>query len=263
MHEPAPVSAEAAASLAVDQVAFAAHLRDPEHAAAPAGIEDRRMNIYRDLVYRNIASLLQASFPTLHRILPRQRWHALVRDFLVRHRCATPLFTELAQEFLDYLGHEHRGTADEPPFLLELAHFEWVDTALRFSDDEPELALADPNGDLLDGSPVLSPLAWPLTYRFPVHQIGPDYQPTEAPAQPTHLLRYRDGQDAVQCLHINLVTQRLLALIADNPEHRSGRDLLNTIVVELGHPQPQQVVDGGLAQLRDLRRRGVILGTRR
>jgi hypothetical protein len=252
-----------ATSLALKQDLFAAHLRDPEHAAVPVDVEERRMAIYRDLVYRNIDSLLQSSFPVLVATLPARHWHEMVRDFLVRHRCATPLFTEVAQEFLDYLGRTHQPLADDPPYLLELAHFEWVATALKFSDDEPDPSSADPNGDLLDESPVLSPLAWPLTYRFPVHRIGPDFQPTEPPSQPTHLLRYRDGDDAVQCLLLNPVTQRLLALIADNPERRSGRALLTAIAEELGHPRPQQVIDGGQAQLLDLRRRGVILGTLR
>lgn len=249
--------------LAARQRAFTAHLRDPDHAAAPAEIEDRRIAVYRDLVYRNLASLLQSSFPTLNRILPERRWHQLVRGFLIQHRCRTPLFTELAQEYLDYLGREHCPTADDPPFLLELAHFEWVHSALRLSDQEPDLAAADPNGDLLAGVPLMSPLAWPLMYRYPVHRIDPDFQPDQAPAQPTHLLVYRDGQDAVQCLLINPVTQRLLQMIGDNPERRTGRELLITIAAELHHHQPQQVIEGGLAQLTDLRQRGVMLGTRR
>ena len=36
------------------QYEFTAHLRDPDHAKAPTDIEDRRMEIYRGLFYRNI-----------------------------------------------------------------------------------------------------------------------------------------------------------------------------------------------------------------
>ena len=36
------------------QYAFAAHLRDPDANPAPPDIEDRRMKIYRELVYNNI-----------------------------------------------------------------------------------------------------------------------------------------------------------------------------------------------------------------
>ncbi len=36
-------------ALARLQEEFAAHIRDPQNMAAPEGIEDRRMGIYRDL----------------------------------------------------------------------------------------------------------------------------------------------------------------------------------------------------------------------
>jgi hypothetical protein len=35
------------------QYEFAAHIRDPEKNAAPPGIEDRRLAIYRDLFFNN------------------------------------------------------------------------------------------------------------------------------------------------------------------------------------------------------------------
>ena len=40
------------------QAAFAAHLRDPEAHPAPPGIEPRRMAVYRELFFNNIAGLL-------------------------------------------------------------------------------------------------------------------------------------------------------------------------------------------------------------
>ena len=51
----------------------------------------------------------------------------------------------------------------------------------------------DPQGDLLDGMPVASPLAWPLAYTWPVHRIGPDFQPDAPPSDPTLLLLRRDA----------------------------------------------------------------------
>ena len=36
------------------QYALTAHIRDPENQPAPAGIEDRRMGIYRDLIFCNV-----------------------------------------------------------------------------------------------------------------------------------------------------------------------------------------------------------------
>lgn len=220
------------------------------------------MAIYRDLFFNNIASLLETSFPVLRKLLTQTHWHGMIRDFLIRHRCKTPLFLELPQEFLEYLSNQREPERDDPPFLLELAHYEWVELALSVSDDDADPSLADPNGDLLTGSPVISPLARNLTYRFPVHRIGPDFQPTQPDPKPTHLLVYRDRQDQIQFMEINVVTQRLLQLLKEDPR-LTGLRALQLIATELQHPEPKQVIAAGAQLLQDLRARDVILGTRR
>jgi hypothetical protein len=168
----------------------------------------------------------------------------------------------LGQEFLAYLHQVRAGNPEDPPFLLELTHYEWVELALDISEDEPDAGLADPNGDLLAGRPVLSPLAWNLSYRFPVHRIGPDCQPAEPPSEPTHLVVYRTRQGQVEFLEINAVTQRLLQILKEDPVP-TGLEAVARIAAELRHPCPEQVVDAGRGLLLDLRRRDVVLGTKR
>jgi hypothetical protein len=242
------------------QYEFAAHIRDPRGRPAPADVEDRRMAIYRDLFYNNVEGLLSTNFPVLRRVLGDGPWHAMVRDFFARHRSATPLFPELAQELLEYLAEERGEVAGDPPFMLELAHYEWVELALAISDADRGALPADPNGDLMSGVPVASPLAWNLTYRFPVHRIGPDYQPAEPAEQPSHLVVYRDRQDRVNFLEINAVTQRLLELVKE-ARGLTGLELVTRIAEELRHPQPEAVIAAGRQVLDDLRRRDIVLGT--
>jgi uncharacterized protein len=246
------------------QYRFAAHLRDPGKHRAPAGIEPRRMRIYAELFYNNVEGFLSTAFPVLHRITPKARWHALVRDFFARHESHEPLFHKMAGEFLKYLETERgrvRGASKSDwPFLRELAHYEWAELALGVAAVELTPELADPNGDLVEGVPVLSPLAWPLTYAFPVHRIGPDFLPKEPGATPTHLIVYRDRQDEVKFIETNAVTVRLLQLMGPP---RTGRKLLRRIARELRHPQPDAVVAQGAEILNGLRERGVVLGTKR
>jgi len=244
------------------QYAFAAHIRDPERMPPPEGVEDRRMAIYRDLFYNNVESLLAGFFPVLHRLLEEDEWHGMVRDFFIRHRAKTPLFLELAQEFLEYLQGERVACPADPPFLLELAHYEWVELALSISDEDLDPALADPNGDPMMGRPVISPLAWNLSYRFPVHRISPDFRPAEPGDEPTHLVVYRNRADDVEFLEINAVTQRLLQLVQENPGW-TGHETVKRIAEELQHPQPELVIQAGTQLIRDLRARNVFLGTRR
>ncbi len=244
------------------QYDFAAHIRDPEHRPAPADVEDRRMGIYRELFYNNVEGFIAGTFPVLLRILDDAAWHALIRDYFNRHRAHTPLFLEMPREFLNYLENERGEQPQDPPFLKELAHYEWVELALSVADERLEPEQSDPEGDLMTGSPVLSPLAWPLAYRYPVHRIGPDFQPDTPGENPTYLIVYRDRQDQVGFIEINPVTRRLLELIESEPS-ATGEELLLTIAQELSHPQPRVVVDAGREIFNSLHEKDIIPGTKR
>jgi hypothetical protein len=243
------------------QYAFAAHIRDPQQHAAPAEIEDRRMGVYRELFLNNIEGFLSSSFPVLRRLLDDDSWQALARDFFARHRCHSPLFLEIPREFLSYLDEERGERAGDLPFMRELAHYEWVELALSVAetvDDRP----ADHDGNLLEGVPVLSSTAWPLVYRYPVHRIGPDFQPEYAGEQPTYMLAYRDTADDVGFVELNPVSARLFSLLQAN-RTSSGHAVLQNIAAELAHPDPDVVIKGGSALLEEWRRLGIVLGASR
>lgn len=244
------------------QYAFAAHLRNPDAHAAPADVEDRRMQIYRELFFNNIQSLLAGTFPVLHRLLGTERWKTLVRRFYHRHVSHTPLFSEVPQEFLAWLTEAFENDGSWPGFLQELAHYEWVELALAIDERRIEDEKFDPHGNLLEGVPVISPVAWPLAYRWPVHRIGPAFQPEAPGEQPTFLVVYRKRNDEIGFTELNPVTARLLERLQQG-NALSGRELLTQIATEIGHVDPEVVIRGGVAILEDLKQVDVILGTRK
>ncbi|WP_066966835.1 DUF2063 domain-containing protein [Microbulbifer sp. Q7] len=255
---------------------FAAHLRAPDKVEAPAGIEDRRMGIYRDLIYNNIESFIAGGFPVLRSILDDDHWHAMVRDFVRTHHAHSPYFLQISEEFLQYLQAERAASEDssgDPAFLRELAHYEWVELALDVSEGvfPAGLELDYTDAQLLDWAPIASPLAWNLSYEFPVHHIGPAFQPAEPPQTPTFLVVYRNRADDVGFLEANAVTSHLLSLIqshnatgdeAAEPELRTGRALLEALAADIQHPQPAQVVDFGKELLRKLHALDILAGFR-
>lgn len=220
------------------------------------------MQIYRELFLNNISSLLGGTFPVLQRVLGPQRWQRLVREFYRDHRCETPLFLELPLEFLKFLDTERGPQAGDPAFLNELAHYEWVELALTVDEAEIDESGIDAEGDLLEGVPVLSPLAWPLAYRYPVHRLGPDFQPSEPPAEPSFYVVYRNRRDEVGFAEANAVTMRLLERVRENPEWTGSRQL-ESLSAELPGVAVATIVEGGRQALESLRRLDVILGTRR
>lgn len=237
---------------------FAGHIRDPEGQSPPAGVEDRRMSIYRDLFYRNIEGFISGAFPVLHTILAEDRWHDLVRDFIRQYRCQTPYFLEISQEFLGYLQQRQPQPRD-PPFMLELAHYEWVELALDVADVELDWSAIAANGDLLEGRPVVSPTAWSLAYQYPVHRIGPGWQAETPPPQATYLVVYRNREQVVKFMEINGVTARLLELIGAN-EQLSGAQALQQLAVEMGHDDLPRFYQLGREILGKLQASGIVLG---
>lgn len=244
------------------QKEFAAHIRNPFAEPAPEGIEDRRMEIYRELFYNNIRGFLSKNFPVLAKIYGDHKWRIVVRDFFINHRAQTPLFPELPREFLRYLQEVREPNPQDPPYLLELAHYEWVELAVSIEDKNIDGPGIDREGDLLTGIPVFSPVAWPVSYQFPVHRIRPDFQPTEAPPEPTHLLVYRNRANKVQFMELNPVTAHLVQVLKANTSN-TGLDCLKQVVSDLNHPNPEVVIDGGTTQLDAFKNRDIIAGVRK
>lgn len=239
---------------------FAAHLRDPNSVPAPEGIEDRRMAVYRELFFNNVRDLLAGTFPVCHAILGPDGWSRLVRSFYRGHKAHTPYFLELPREFVEWLAGERPAMDGEPAFLAELAHYEWVELALSIAEAEGPAQALDPDGDLLAGRPVLSPLAWTLAYRWPVHQLSAGFQPAEPPATPTFIVVHRNAAGRVGFLQVDAPTARLLELM-DAGEGLTGAELLARAAAGLGGANAQELLEQGRRMLSTLRERGIVMGT--
>lgn len=244
------------------QYAFTGHLRDPENQPAPPEVDSERMGIYRRLVYGNIEAYISRAYSGLRAYYSDDDWQALVRDFFVKHRSHSAQFYRAAEEFLAFLMHERGEHPEDPPFMCELAHYEWLELVTYILDAEADLTAIDTNGDLLTGSPVVSPLVQRAAYQYPVDALDKDNPPTEPPETPTHLLVYRDLQDETQFFKLNAITAHLLERLQQSPE-LTGQAHLEAIANDMQHPQPEVVINGGAQILADLKARDVILGTRR
>lgn len=234
---------------------FAAHLRDPQTNPRPAAIEDRRMAIYRELIFSNINGFLSNGFPVLKSIYAEDDWLAMMREFLQKHRSQSPLFQDIGREFLSYLEHD-RDDPDDPPFLDALAHYEWVELALSVLESPFEIRAVSPQTDVMQLKLHTSPLAWPLAYDYPVHQIGPQYQPTEPLPVPAFLLVYRDEDDDVKFIELNPVSARLIDLLN---EGQNGEQAASTIAREIQHPDTAIVHDGARQEITYWLQQGIVI----
>lgn len=244
------------------QYAFAAHIRDPQHVPAPEGVEDRRMAIYRELFFNNLRSLLSSTFPVLKKLHADDKWRRLIRQFMQKHQAQTPYFLKLPAEFLNFLQNEYELEDDDFPFLVELAHYEYIELALSVSDESNDMDNIDPDGDLPSGIPVKSALAWVYAYQYPVHRISADYQPTTPEEQPVYLAVYRGSDDKVGFLELNPVTAGLLHAIEENETGKSGETLLRDLAATINYPNVDAFIQHGTDTLQEMRTLEILTGTR-
>ena len=149
-----------------------------------------------------------------------------------------------------------RDSSEDVPFMLELAHYEWVEMALSIAQEEPFFGHQAPN-NLLNRPVAVSPLAWPLAYQYPVHKIAPGFLPLDPPEQPTFLIVYRNGDDEVNFIEITPLTYRLLEIIQEQ-EQSLAADCLKQVAEEAHHPAPDFIIAAGLPILKELAEKGII-----
>jgi hypothetical protein len=149
---------------------------------------------------------------------------------------------------------EHPIAQPLPRWLAELARYEWAELAVDVMDVTPPAH--NPQGDLMQGRVVLNPARVDVASEWPVHRIGPDWQPRQPEA--TFLVVFRDAQMNVQFTEINAVTAHVLALL---DQGLSGQQAFAQLATDMNHPDPQALQGFGQQLLTSLREQGVLLGT--
>ncbi|MFT7260926.1 MAG: hypothetical protein ACI9MS_002798 [Glaciecola sp.] len=237
------------------QHAFANHIKSPAHVGCPSDVDDRYMAIYRDLFFNNIMGFLSGGFPVLAEIIGEERWQDIGRKFFSSHYNKTPYFLEISREFLSFLEHEYIPVVDDPIYLLELAHYEWLEL---YVDVEPENMTVpfDCDGDVLSNVPLLSPVVESFLYQFPVHQISAQ----NISPEPTlsALIVYRGRVDEVGFAETNPFTLQLLPLLKEGG--RTGIEVVNLLLQKNGLEGQKIAYDGGIQTLKKWQNLGIIWG---
>lgn len=240
------------------QQQFTAAIRDPDNNRM-TGIEQRRMDVYRELIFNNVMNFTQSAFPVAHAIMPASWWQRAAQEFLLRHRSQSPYFNEIAAEFLAFLRESDAVNTREPDFLLELMHYEWVELAIDNIPRDTSLDQHELSGDLMKGKPVLSNAAWLLSYEYPVHEISPTNQPAPSGKRDTRLLVYRKPDLTVGFRLLNPVFALLWQQLQQRST-RSGQHAITELAAQLQiQPDPnfQQHAQQALDELYQC---GAVLG---
>ncbi len=233
---------------------MARHLRDPHHTMRPAGVPARRMAVYNEMLFNNVCGFIDTCMPLSRKLLGDSAWRRLCRTFYRDWPLHTPWFRDIPREFVRYL-QEGQPKQPLPRWLPDLAHYEWVELAVDMMDVTRPAANAQ--GDLMAEIAVLNPARMNLHYDWVVHRIGEQHKPRK-PIN-THLVVYRDVDDAVQFTEVNAATAHVLAQLDTQP--MTGTQAMQQIAEQMRHPQPEQLLAFGATLLQQLQEQDIILGT--
>ena len=222
------------------QADFGRYLRDPVNETLPTGVIPRRAQIYEDLLFNNICGFLNSCFPICKSIMGQDSWSELSHSFFRDWRCHSPRFNDIPKEFLDYLDSDLSPALDYPWFL-QLAHYEWVELAVDTFDESQKVS------DQSIGLRV-NPTLHNLIYGWPVHQISPDYQPTES--RQTFLLVFRNIDNDVEFTEINAATSALINLFEQG--YTKSEDVLTELAAQMNVPLNDAFHSFGLDMINQL-----------
>ncbi|MCG9696876.1 putative DNA-binding domain-containing protein [Shewanella sp. Isolate11] len=240
------------------QQSFIDHIRDPQQ-PLPIGTDERRMKVYRELFFNNIKGFVSNGFPVLCSLYSEERWQALIQQFFVQHDCKTPIFIEIAQEFISFLQHEYQAKADDPSFMLELAHYEWLELLVATAFDNPSYQRVD---NIESDKLVLSNSAKVAQYHYPVQKISSDYRPITPDEQPSLFCIYRDAEDEVCFLQLNPLAAQVLAYI-ELQEAISFDDICQWLRDTYSEMDAQMLVSGCRQMLQQMADKEIVLSSQR
>jgi hypothetical protein len=234
------------------QQQFVAYLRSPEQNEKPAEVAQERLDVYRELLFNNVSGFVSSAFPVLKSLYTEQAWQQRLQLFFSLYRCENPFFLSIAQSFLDFLQEQYELQSDDPVFMLELAHYEWLELELATRKTEARVAVVT---DLKQQALQLSELASVQAYQYPVHKICVEFQPTEAEA--SFLLIHRNLDDEVKFIALNQLTTLLLQVLAQQPG-LTLVELVNELSPYVPQLDPAQLLSGAEQILLNFTEKGIV-----
>lgn len=238
------------------QQQFTARVRDPNQACLP-DIDQARMHVYETLVLNNIEDVLAHCFPVFISIVTEEQWQTLVRDFFQQTVTKNPIYYQLPEDFIEFLMSGH-AILQQHPYLLELAHYEWIELMLDVASEQQSNLALQQQGDVMRDIPVMSSLAQVLSYHYPVHLISDQWQPDQQ--QPHFYLVFRNPDYQIEFILLNALTWQLLQLLQNNKK-LNGTQLIEQLIEETQYPDHEQAMKFAKELLTSLQQQHVILGT--
>ena len=244
---------------------FVDYLRNPlKNEVVPESLP-QSSNIYAKLLYSKIEGSLDNCFPISRQLLGTKRWTQLIQSFIKDHRCKSPFYREIPDEFVGYLMNEQTAIV-LPEFIIELAHYEWMELVL----ETEKVTLSKPcfpiKENILNVIPAFNPVLHLLHYHYPVQNItasDPYWNNWVSRSEPYNqepliLAGLRDNDDKVKFIEVNTVTARLIELTLEG--FSTGEQALLELAAEMHYGDHETILPFGNDIFKQLEQQHIIIG---
>ncbi len=244
---------------------FVDYLRNPlKNEVLPESLP-QKSSIYAKLLYSKIEGSLDNCFPISCQLLGSALWKQLIQLFIRDHRCKSPLYREIPDEFVDYLMNEQT-QLKLPAFIVELAHYEWMELVLETIKPSYSAAFFAIKNDLLTVIPVLNPVLHILHYNYPVQNItasDPYWKSWDTRLEPYTqesiiLAGLRDNDDNIHFIELNAVTARLIELMQQGGS--TAEQVLLELAAEMHYGDHKSILPFGSETLQQFEQQHIIIG---
>ena len=218
------------------QAEFTHWLRQPGAAVLPAGVLPARMHTYRELLFNNVISFVDITFPVAKALLPESLWQRLSEHFFADHHCHSPFFYDISLHFREFVVALDWPELADFPWLTELLHYEWMELAADIAEEPnpsiaPDCVLADESFWRRIDAPIrLAMPAWPLAYQWPVAGWSVETDPADLQAQAQAVVLWRNRDDDVRSLTVEPLTAWLVERIQLAGQTQTLRSLANELI---------------------------------
>lgn len=224
------LNAEGAKAFAADPKAFGAERSLGKADQAALETFQSRLLTYRGLARNALEDPLPDCFPITHTLLEgAELWDACLDAFLASRTIQSPYYRDVNPAFVTWLANSTWGQ-DRWPFLLQLAHFEYIEVEiLRWPDDPLSKELK--TKPTADGQVVFGGATRNLAYAYRVHEATKeDPEPT---AGETFLLGYRDTEGDFNYSELSAHASAFLARCMEDEPIGTAASVLNLELEEV------------------------------
>lgn len=222
---------------------------------AMAGLDERRLLLYRKLVRRGLRAAIRAEIPrTAARLGPA--FERFTELYFERGLPSSPYLRDVAFEFVTWVTAPLLEDPSLPRYLIDLAWHELRDFEVACDPRED----GEPTGLSIELDRAVRFRAGTAVARYnhAIHRLDADLDARDEPAPvKTALLVYRDSQYEIRYLELTPLAATIL-------DHLMAEETLRSAVLracaEHTNPVDGAVLEGTARLLSDLGERGVLLG---